>query len=327
MGEPRWWRAITVSALTVGVVAGLGAAPAGATIAWQTAWPVGALRAAVDDGSAARTVAPAVRTFLLAPDGDAAVYDDRGRVARLASTGAGAGRPLRLPARASAWAAAWSPDGRALALARAPAGRSRGDVLVVDRRGAVRSRVRLAAGWTPTGVAFSPGGRRLALTLTNPKAAGRVMTVRRDGRGPRRSVDAGWDVVLAPLWTSRGVVYKSGSWGDEWSSQVGPLFGLELAAPPWVYRLTDVDGDPRSPSDDGRRFAVASSSCVWDLPARACVGGFGDGETVWDLSRDGRTALVAAGGRLLRAPVDGGPRAVVAGVGPAVDVQWGDGGR
>jgi hypothetical protein len=302
-------------------------ASAGATIAWRSPASPGVLRVAADDGSAMRIVARSVTTFALAPAGDAVAYEDGRRTSWLALT-TGARRRLRLPARASAGAAAWSPDGRDLAVARPPARRgAASDVLVLDRRGRVRSRVGLARGWVATGVAFAPDGRRLALTLTSAKQGARVVTVRRDGHGARGSVDAWWDTVLAPLWTTRGVVYKSGAYADEWSSQSVDVFGLDVAAPPWGYHLNGIDGEPRSPSDDGRRFAMAFSSCVWDFPARACAGGFSEDEIVRDLSRDGLTALISAGGRLERAPVGGGPRVVVPGVGPVGDAQWGDGGR
>src|SRR5205823_4788432 len=122
---------------------------------------------------------PDAFAFALAPAGDAVVYDAGDGGTWLASTARGAARPRRMPDGATTVrsGAAWAPDGRMVAFARA----QRSQLLVVDRAGRTRVRVAFGRDAEATGVDWRPDGARVAVVLTRGGDVGaEVVTLRAD---------------------------------------------------------------------------------------------------------------------------------------------------
>lgn len=324
---PACAAALTVIVLTLFSLA----VQADARIAWLGVRG-GPLTIAADDGVGGRVVvAPAVTGFELAPRGDAVAYDDDRGVAWLRVFAEAA--PVRLPAGAVAGGgrAAWSRDGRELALARDVPGRG-AQLLVVDRRGHAVDRVALGASRKAEGVAWGPGTgarKRMAFVRTGVDARhpSQVVLLARDGRGAREIRTAGRDHPLAygPVWTSDGIALMVGAPTFSPGDFEGAHYALALVDGHGQPRALGEDtGLPRTASLNPGRFALAGAACVWDVVEDTCVRrALLADATVMDVSASGASALVVRDGRLEAVALeDGVAPAAVAVAGPIADAQW-----
>lgn len=269
----------------------------------------------------------------LSPDGNRIAFIPRSGAALAvdASGGRTIGRFFDAR-RALAYAFAWSPDSRYLAVALQPTGSRHApssSLQVIDlRHHTVRG---IAGGWV-RGLSFAPRGPdRIVFGLGRSEGDGRVgpvdlYTAAVAGGPLRRLTRDG--LSLNPLWTTRGIVFDRETLGRRGNVPGYQLWRLANRHAAAITHLTvfwlDNGLVPVAASADGRRLVAnlvgQDSDQAWavDLTtgaARALPAGV----TAAGISRDGRRVLVQtttaaanpSAGQVEAIPFSGGPATVL----------------